>query len=138
MQYSAMHCTVLHCTALHCTVVHITALHWTQLPNSAVQSRPLATSIRQDQPAAMGPVAPLPLLLPLLLLLLAPLASCLLLQGVRVPPLTLSGSDATLHCDFDTQHEELYSVKWYKGGHEVFRSAAVCLIVMLTFLLPNG
>ena len=27
-----------------------------------------------------------------------------------------SGRDASLHCDFDTQGEELYSVKWYKVG----------------------
>ena len=62
------------------------------------------------------------LLAPGLLLLLPPApTSCLLLLSVRVPPLSLAGTDASLHCDFDTQHEQLYSVKWYKGEQEVFR-----------------
>ena len=56
---------------------------------------------------------------------------CLLLKRIRVPGLVWSGRsdilildqnyilvylvrDASLHCDFDTQGEELYSVKWYK------------------------
>jgi len=46
---------------------------------------------------------------------------CLILKRIRVPGLVWSGRDASLHCDFDTQGEELYSVKWYKGGQEVFR-----------------
>ena len=26
-----------------------------------------------------------------------------------------------LGCDFDPQGEQVYSVKWYKGGQEIFR-----------------
>ena len=26
-----------------------------------------------------------------------------------------------LGCDFDPQEEQVYSVKWYKGGQEIFR-----------------
>ena len=54
---------------------------------------------------------------------------CLILNRIRVPGLVWSGRyrsqdldrlimffdrDASLHCDFDTQGEEIYSVKWYK------------------------
>merc|ERR1711953_606474 len=46
---------------------------------------------------------------------------CLILNNIRVPGLVWSGRDASLHCDYDTQGEEIYSVKWYKGGQEVFR-----------------
>ena len=31
------------------------------------------------------------------------------------------GERATLQCIFDMEGEELYSVKWYKAGHEFFR-----------------
>merc|ERR1712130_789364 len=56
-----------------------------------------------------------------LVLLFLESSFCLLLKRIRVPGLVRSGRDASLHCDFDTQGEELYSVKWYKGGQEVFR-----------------
>ena len=56
-----------------------------------------------------------------LLLLQPPIVSCLLLRSVSVPPFSLSGEDAKLHCDFDAQGEQVYSVKWYKGGQEIFR-----------------
>ena len=44
-----------------------------------------------------------------------------------------SGRDASLHCDFDTQGEELYSVKWYKvdwyckksNNHKCYRTRGV-------------
>ena len=68
-----------------------------------------------------------------LVLLFLESSFCLLLKRIRVPGLVRSGRwkhfqilifcikmrsspgrDASLHCDFDTQGEELYSVKWYK------------------------
>ena len=47
--------------------------------------------------------------------------NCLLLRNVTVPPFRLGGGSAVLGCDFDPQGEQVYSVKWYKGGQEIFR-----------------
>ena len=47
--------------------------------------------------------------------------SALLLKKVTVPPFSLGGERAMLECDYDPQGEEVYSVKWYKGGQEIFR-----------------
>ena len=38
-----------------------------------------------------------------------------------VPVQVMLGERATLQCIFDMEGEELYSVKWYKAGHEFFR-----------------
>ena len=57
----------------------------------------------------------------LLLLLQLTLSSSLLLRKVSVPPYSLEGESARLVCDFDPQGEQIYSVKWYKAGQEVFR-----------------
>ena len=38
-----------------------------------------------------------------------------------VPELVLLGEDAALECFYDLEGEDLYSVKWYKGGKEFFR-----------------
>ena len=38
-----------------------------------------------------------------------------------VPELVLLGEEATLECFYDLEGEDLYSVKWYKGGEEFFR-----------------
>ena len=38
-----------------------------------------------------------------------------------VPAQVMLGERATLQCIFDMEGEELYSVKWYKAGHEFFR-----------------
>ncbi|XP_047002242.1 uncharacterized protein LOC124619722 [Schistocerca americana] len=46
---------------------------------------------------------------------------CLRLLEVRVPPHVLLHGDAGLECEFDLQGEALYSVKWYKDGHEFYR-----------------
>ena len=59
--------------------------------------------------------------LPLLLLLLLPSTNSLLLWKVTVPPFGFGGGSAQLGCDFDSQGEQVYSVKWYKGGQEIFR-----------------
>ena len=57
----------------------------------------------------------------ILLSLLLPWVSSLLLKKVTVPPFTIGGDTAALVCDYDSQGEEVYSVKWYKGGQEIFR-----------------
>ena len=38
-----------------------------------------------------------------------------------VPGQVILGEMASLHCLYDMEGEELYSVKWYKNGHEFFR-----------------
>ena len=38
-----------------------------------------------------------------------------------VPSHRFVGDRAVLKCVFDLEHEQLYSVKWYKDGHEFFR-----------------
>ena len=81
--------------------------------------------------------------------LVTALASCVLitqvtalsLTQVTVPPFGLGGDEADLGCEYDTQvkleslksfdrirfifnhkqGEQVYSVKWYKGGLEIFR-----------------
>ena len=58
-------------------------------------------------------------LLPLLTFLLP--ASALILREVTLPPFIIAGDRASLGCDYDTQGEQIYSVKWYKGGLEIFR-----------------
>jgi len=55
-------------------------------------------------------------LLGLLLQLQLDFGFSLLLKRVRVPGLVWSGRDAPLHCDYDTQGEDIYSVKWYKAS----------------------
>ena len=60
-----------------------------------------------------------------ILLCLIPLLSVshsLLLGNVTVPPFRLGGDSADLGCNFSLlSGEQLYSVKWYKGGQEIFR-----------------
>lgn len=43
------------------------------------------------------------------------------LTEVRIPNHTVRNSTARLECHYDMDGEELYSVKWYKDGHEFYR-----------------
>ena len=43
------------------------------------------------------------------------------LLQVSVPPFGLAGQTVELGCHYDLQGEQVYSVKWYKGGLEIFR-----------------
>ncbi|KAG0443611.1 hypothetical protein HPB47_014718 [Ixodes persulcatus] len=43
------------------------------------------------------------------------------LVSVDVPPYALLGGSAKLRCRFELGNASLYSVKWYKGHHEIFR-----------------
>lgn len=40
---------------------------------------------------------------------------------VRVPNYTVKDSIVKLECHYDMDDEKLYSVKWYKDGHEFYR-----------------
>lgn len=40
---------------------------------------------------------------------------------VRIDKHTVRGNRTILECLFDLQGESLYSVKWYKDGHEFYR-----------------
>ena len=46
---------------------------------------------------------------------------CVRMVEMVVPAQVMLGERATLQCIFDMEGEELYSVKWYKAGHEFFR-----------------
>ena len=43
------------------------------------------------------------------------------MMEMMVPEQVILGEMASLHCMYDMEGEELYSVKWYKNGHEFFR-----------------
>ena len=45
------------------------------------------------------------------------------LSNIRlaIPNYAVCGSDVAFNCSFNLQHEELYSVRWYRGTHEIFR-----------------
>ena len=47
--------------------------------------------------------------------------SALILREVTLPPFIIAGDTTSLGCDYDSQGEQVYSVKWYKGGLEIFR-----------------
>lgn len=46
---------------------------------------------------------------------------CLRLQKLIVPNHVIRGQTLRLECYFDLEKETLYSVKWYKDGHEFYR-----------------
>jgi hypothetical protein len=43
------------------------------------------------------------------------------LTGTVVPYFGILGREGILECHFDLETESLYSLKWYKDGHEFFR-----------------
>ena len=43
------------------------------------------------------------------------------LSGVKIPPHAIRGQDAQLHCDYNLEGDKLYSIKWYRNGHEFYR-----------------
>lgn len=62
-----------------------------------------------------------PAVMALVALLIGSECQALRLLNVHVPPEVVQGHGANLRCRFDMQGEQLYSVKWYKGGKEFFR-----------------
>lgn len=48
-------------------------------------------------------------------------AFSLRLTEIRVPNHTVRNSTVRLECFYEMEGEDLYSVKWYKDGHEFYR-----------------
>jgi len=43
------------------------------------------------------------------------------LLDVNIPPHAIQGQDTKLVCNYDLEGDNLYSVKWYRNGHEFYR-----------------
>ena len=43
------------------------------------------------------------------------------LLNVDIPPHAIRGQDARMTCKYDLQGDKLYSIKWYRNGHEFYR-----------------
>lgn len=59
------------------------------------------------------------------------------LTEVRIPNHTVRNSTARLECHYDMDGEDLYSVKWYKDGHEFYRYVPRNMPPALVFPLPG-
>lgn len=53
--------------------------------------------------------------------LLLPFSSPLHIKNIIVPKFTQVGENVMLKCDYDLQHDILYSIKWYKDNQEFYR-----------------
>lgn len=43
------------------------------------------------------------------------------LMDVLIPPHAIRGQNAKLSCSYDLEGDKLYSIKWYRNGHEFYR-----------------
>merc|ERR1712223_60479 len=43
------------------------------------------------------------------------------LLNVEIPPHAIRGNNAKLTCKYDLEGDKLYSIKWYRNGHEFYR-----------------
>ncbi len=43
------------------------------------------------------------------------------LLDVEIPPHAIRGQDTKLRCIYDMEGDKLYSIKWYRNGHEFYR-----------------
>ncbi|XP_039284268.1 uncharacterized protein LOC111056050 isoform X2 [Nilaparvata lugens] len=59
------------------------------------------------------------------------------LTTLHIEKHTVRGNNSLLECRFDLEGEALYSVKWYKDGHEFFRYIPKDYPSTQTFLLPG-
>lgn len=59
------------------------------------------------------------------------------LTEVRIPNHTVRNSTARLECHYDMDGEDLYSVKWYKDGHEFYRYLPSNTPPALVFHMPG-
>merc|ERR1711976_624836 len=59
------------------------------------------------------------------------------LGQVNVPPFGPGGQSVELGCEYDTQGDQVYSVKWYKGGLEIFRFIPSNTPPMAVFTRPG-
>lgn len=55
------------------------------------------------------------------MLTLTEFSNALRMVEVRVPNYTVKDNVVRLECYYDMEDEKLYSVKWYKDGHEFYR-----------------
>ena len=53
--------------------------------------------------------------------LLLDLSSAIKLMDVLIPPHAIRGQNAKLTCSYDLEGDKLYSIKWYRNGHEFYR-----------------
>ena len=49
------------------------------------------------------------------------MVSSIKLKNVQIPPHAIRGSDVKLECLYDMEGDKLYSIKWYRNGHEFYR-----------------
>lgn len=67
----------------------------------------------------------------------AEFTASLRLTEVRIPNHTVRNSTARLECHYDMDGEDLYSVKWYKDGHEFYRYLPSNSPPALVFHMPG-
>ena len=49
------------------------------------------------------------------------MATGIRLHNVDIPPHAIRGQNARLTCKYDMEGDKLYSIKWYRNGHEFYR-----------------
>ena len=49
------------------------------------------------------------------------MVSSIKLKNVSIPPHAIRGQDVKLECLYDMEGDKLYSIKWYRNGHEFYR-----------------
>lgn len=59
------------------------------------------------------------------------------LTALHIDKHTVRGNDSLLQCKYDLQDESLYSVKWYKDGHEFYRFVPRDFPVVQVFPVPG-
>lgn len=64
-------------------------------------------------------------------------ASSLRLTALHIDKHTVVGNDSLLQCKYDLQGEALYSVKWYKDGHEFYRFVPRDFPIVQVFPVPG-
>lgn len=55
------------------------------------------------------------------------------MKRFEVPLHVHLGDDATLHCEYDMEGAQLYSIKWYRNGREFYRYVPTEVPVRQTF-----
>uniref|UniRef100_A0A1B6GB06 Ig-like domain-containing protein n=3 Tax=Proconiini TaxID=565685 RepID=A0A1B6GB06_9HEMI len=59
------------------------------------------------------------------------------LTALHIDKHTVRGNDSLLQCKYDLQDETLYSVKWYKDGHEFYRFVPRDFPIVQVFPVPG-
>ena len=55
------------------------------------------------------------------LVLTVDVSEAIRIQALRMPPHATKGDDVSMECIYDLESDKLYSVKWYRNGHEFYR-----------------